>query len=220
MAFRGGNGGVPLQKGTINRRLRGSVGMLDDANPTRLSKQSQAVPLHSSSPWTRWLSLDQKGSVRVQIPCEEVFQCQAKMEAIGWWSEHDCCAGTPPWVGGCTSCLAVCSQRARGTDLTLDWCTPSICQFEDAMLWKTPTLSLVSDRVLWWNTLWIEVHGPRLRTSEGHGASRLDVGRAWLLLSPPLCASEWSVLVSTLSPPLSSLRRDQRRGGVLWWSPH
>jgi len=43
-------------KGTIDRGLRGSVGTLDDMNPTRLSKQSQAVPLHK---WktvfiTRW----------------------------------------------------------------------------------------------------------------------------------------------------------------------
>ena len=29
-----------LQKGTINRGLRGSVGTLADANPTRLSKRS------------------------------------------------------------------------------------------------------------------------------------------------------------------------------------
>jgi len=33
------------EKGTIDRKLRGSVGMLGDANPTRLSKRSQAVPL-------------------------------------------------------------------------------------------------------------------------------------------------------------------------------
>ena len=33
-------------KGTIDRGLRESVGTLDDANPTRLSKRSQAVPLH------------------------------------------------------------------------------------------------------------------------------------------------------------------------------
>ena len=33
-------------KGTINHELRGSVGTLDDVNPTRLSKRSQAVPLH------------------------------------------------------------------------------------------------------------------------------------------------------------------------------
>jgi len=32
-------------KGTIDRRLRGSMRTLDDMNPTRLSKQSQAVPL-------------------------------------------------------------------------------------------------------------------------------------------------------------------------------
>ena len=32
-------------KGTIDRRLRGSMGTLDDMNPTRLSKRSQAVPL-------------------------------------------------------------------------------------------------------------------------------------------------------------------------------
>ena len=32
-------------KGTIDRGLRGSVGTLDDVNPTRLSKRSQAVPL-------------------------------------------------------------------------------------------------------------------------------------------------------------------------------
>jgi len=29
------------EKGTIDRRLRGSVGMLADANPARLSKRSQ-----------------------------------------------------------------------------------------------------------------------------------------------------------------------------------
>jgi len=32
-------------KGTIDRGLRGFMGTLDDANPTRLSKRSQAVPL-------------------------------------------------------------------------------------------------------------------------------------------------------------------------------
>jgi len=32
-------------KGTIDCGLRGSVGTLDDMNPTRLSKRSQAVPL-------------------------------------------------------------------------------------------------------------------------------------------------------------------------------
>jgi len=32
-------------KGTIDHRLRGSVGILDDMNPTRLSKQSQGCPL-------------------------------------------------------------------------------------------------------------------------------------------------------------------------------
>ena len=32
-------------KGTIDRGLRGSMGTLDDMNPTRLSKQSQAVLL-------------------------------------------------------------------------------------------------------------------------------------------------------------------------------
>ena len=32
-------------KGTIDCELRGSVGMLADVNPTRLSKRSQAAPL-------------------------------------------------------------------------------------------------------------------------------------------------------------------------------
>jgi len=32
-------------KGTIDCGLQGSVGTLDDMNPTRLSKRSQAVPL-------------------------------------------------------------------------------------------------------------------------------------------------------------------------------
>jgi len=32
-------------KGTIDRRLQGSVGTLADANPTRLSKRSQGCPL-------------------------------------------------------------------------------------------------------------------------------------------------------------------------------
>ena len=32
-------------KGTIDCELQGSVGTLADANPTRLSKRSQAVPL-------------------------------------------------------------------------------------------------------------------------------------------------------------------------------
>ena len=32
-------------KGTIDHGLQGSVGTLDDANPTKLSKRSQAVPL-------------------------------------------------------------------------------------------------------------------------------------------------------------------------------
>jgi len=36
-------------KGTIERGLRGSMGTLDDVNPTRLSKRSQAVPLHCGS---------------------------------------------------------------------------------------------------------------------------------------------------------------------------
>ena len=34
-------------KGTIDCGLRGSMGTLDDMNPTRLSKQSQAVPLQN-----------------------------------------------------------------------------------------------------------------------------------------------------------------------------
>ena len=37
-------------KGTIDCRLRGSVGTLDDMNPTRLSKQSQGCPLTLTSP--------------------------------------------------------------------------------------------------------------------------------------------------------------------------
>ena len=36
-------------KGTVDRGLQGSVGTLDDMNPTRLSKRSQAVPLHKST---------------------------------------------------------------------------------------------------------------------------------------------------------------------------
>ena len=36
------------EKGTIDRRLQGSMGTLDDANSTRLSKRSQAVPLQLS----------------------------------------------------------------------------------------------------------------------------------------------------------------------------
>jgi len=32
-------------KGTIDRGLRGSMGTLDDVNPTRLSKRSQSCPL-------------------------------------------------------------------------------------------------------------------------------------------------------------------------------
>jgi len=35
-------------KGTIDRGLRGSVGTLDDVNPTRLSKRSQGCPLTES----------------------------------------------------------------------------------------------------------------------------------------------------------------------------
>jgi len=35
-------------KGTIDRGLRGSMGTLDDMNPTRLSKRSQAVPLQAA----------------------------------------------------------------------------------------------------------------------------------------------------------------------------
>jgi len=103
----------------------------------------------SSSPWTHWLSLNWKGFVRVWIPCEEVFQYQAGTKAVGWWSGHDCCAGTLPWVRGCTSCLAIRSQRARGTNITLDWHAPSVYWFEDTRLWKTPTLFLASNRVIW-----------------------------------------------------------------------
>jgi len=33
------------EKGTIDRGLRGSMGTLADANPTRLSKRSQGCPL-------------------------------------------------------------------------------------------------------------------------------------------------------------------------------
>ena len=33
------------EKGTIDRGLQGSVGTLDDMNPTRLSKRSQGCPL-------------------------------------------------------------------------------------------------------------------------------------------------------------------------------
>ena len=32
-------------KGTIDRGLQGSMGTLDDMNPTRLSKRSQSCPL-------------------------------------------------------------------------------------------------------------------------------------------------------------------------------
>ena len=32
-------------KGTIDRGLQGSMGILDDVNPTRLSKRSQGCPL-------------------------------------------------------------------------------------------------------------------------------------------------------------------------------
>jgi len=49
-------------KETIDRGLRGSVGTLDDMNPTRLSKQSQAVPLqytdHHNSVYKDSLSED------------------------------------------------------------------------------------------------------------------------------------------------------------------
>jgi len=37
-------------KGTIDRGLQGSMGTLDDVNPTRLSKQSQGCPLTVSFP--------------------------------------------------------------------------------------------------------------------------------------------------------------------------
>ena len=147
--------------------------------------------LSSSCLWIHWLSLDWKGSVGVQSPCEEVVQCRAGTEAVGKWSGHDCCAGTLPWVRGHTSCLAVCSQRTRGTGLTLGWHALSVHQFEDARPWKMPTLFLTGSKVLWWNELWTEVRSPRLCTSENHEASRLDAGKAWLLpLLSPLCASE------------------------------
>jgi len=37
-------------KGTIDHGLQGSMGTLDDVNPTRLSKQSQGCPLTVSFP--------------------------------------------------------------------------------------------------------------------------------------------------------------------------
>ena len=46
------------EKGTIDRRLRGFVGTLDDVNPTRLSKRSQAVPLQEHSDLTYNLQTD------------------------------------------------------------------------------------------------------------------------------------------------------------------
>jgi len=42
-------------KGTMDRRLRGSVGTLDDVNPTRLSKRSQGCPLTDLSYAQPWL---------------------------------------------------------------------------------------------------------------------------------------------------------------------
>jgi len=37
-------------KGTIDHRLQRSMGMLVDANPTKLSKQSQGCPLTDANP--------------------------------------------------------------------------------------------------------------------------------------------------------------------------
>ena len=169
----------------------------------------------SSSPWICWLSPDWRGSVRVQSPCEEAFQCQAGMEAVGWWSGCDCYAGTLPGVRCRTNRLVTHSQRARGTGLTPGWRALFVHQFENARLWKTPTLFLAGSKVLWWNELQTGVRSPRLCTSESCGASRLDAGRAWLLLLPlSSCASEWSVFISILNLPLSSLHCAQRRGEV------
>ena len=60
-------------KRTIDHGLRGSIGTLDDMNPTRLSKRSQAVPLHRSGLLTTlivsllWcVKVDTSGT-----PCEE-----------------------------------------------------------------------------------------------------------------------------------------------------
>ena len=88
----------------------------------------------SSFPWIHWLSLDRKSSVGVQSPCEEVFQCRAEIEFVGWWSRHDCCAGTPPWVRGRISRLTICSQRAGGTGPTLGWHALSVCWCKEAKL--------------------------------------------------------------------------------------
>ena len=44
-------------KGTIDCGLRGSVGTLDDVNPTRLSKRSQGCPLQESPGALLWSPL-------------------------------------------------------------------------------------------------------------------------------------------------------------------
>ena len=87
-----------------------------------------------SFPWIHWLSLDQKSSVRVWSPCEEVFWCRAGTKFVGWWSGHDCCAGTLPWVRGRTSRLATRSRKAGGTGPTLGWHALSVCWCKEAKL--------------------------------------------------------------------------------------
>ena len=58
------------EKGTIDHRLRGSVGTLDDVNPTRLSKRSQAVLLHcpSKAEWPRHKLIDDQVKVSSCAP--------------------------------------------------------------------------------------------------------------------------------------------------------
>jgi len=53
-------------KGTIDHGLRGSVGTLDDMNPTRLSKRSQGCPLtHISNEAMRHISDNVEGAEKV-----------------------------------------------------------------------------------------------------------------------------------------------------------
>ena len=88
-------------KGTINHGLWGSVGTLDDVNPTRLSKWSQAVPLHYSN------------SSRHASPGISSLQCSCTFR-------HRMCARLLLHAPCCASCgLAMYTASSSSTLLTL-----------------------------------------------------------------------------------------------------
>ena len=74
-------------KGTIDHGLRGSMGTLDDMNPTRLSKRSQAVPLQKgrSATWTERLYLQSTPSWSSVLLCTTRWGQYQPAICKTWW---------------------------------------------------------------------------------------------------------------------------------------